>query len=73
VQISTPEENRRLYPAVMKELKRVMTLGARAALMTSDTRALTRALERTSGMYVDTAHTVVVLGRRTQIVVVQKR
>lgn len=73
VQISTPEENRRLYPAVMKELKRVMALGARAALMTSDTRALTRALERTSGMYVDTAHTVVVLGRRTQIVVVQKR
>lgn len=73
VQISTPEENRRLYPAVMKELKRVMTLGARAALMTSDTRALTRALERTSGMYVDTAHTVVVLGRRTHIVVVQKR
>lgn len=73
VQISTPEENRRLYPAVMKELKRVMAIGARAALLSSDMRAITRALERTSGMYVDVQHTVVILGRRAQIVVVQKR
>jgi 23S rRNA G2445 N2-methylase RlmL len=73
VQISTPEENRRLYPLVMKELRRVMQLGARAALLTSDMRAINRALERNSGMYIDTLHHVVVLGRRATIVVVQKR
>jgi 23S rRNA G2445 N2-methylase RlmL len=32
VQISTPEENRRLYPAVMKELRRVMQLQVRGCL-----------------------------------------
>jgi 23S rRNA G2445 N2-methylase RlmL len=73
VQISTPEENRRLYPAVVKELKRVMAIGARAALLSSDMRAITRALERTSGMYVDVQHTVIILGRRAHIVVIQKR
>jgi tRNA (guanine6-N2)-methyltransferase len=73
VQISTPEENRRLYPAVMKELKRVMVIGARAVLLTSDMRAINRSLERTSGMYIDQQHQVVVLGRRAQLIVVQKR
>jgi hypothetical protein len=46
---------------------------ARAALLTSDMRAINRALERNSGMYIDTLHHVVVLGRRATIVVVQKR
>ena len=73
VQISTPEENRRLYPAVVKELRRVMTVGARAVLLSSDMRAITRALERTSGMYMDVTHTVVILGRRAQLCVIQKR
>jgi tRNA (guanine6-N2)-methyltransferase len=73
VQISTPEENRRLYPAVMKELKRVMQIGARAALLTNDMRAINRALERTSGMYLAQQHTVIILGRKAQMMVVQKR
>ena len=73
VQISTPEDNRRLYPAVVKELRRVMTVGARAVLLTSDMRAINRALERNSGMYLDKSHTVVILGRRAQLCVLQKR
>lgn len=73
VQISTPEENRRLYPAVVKELRRVMLIGARAVLLTSDMRAITRALERTSGMYMDVLYPVVILGRRANICVLQKR
>lgn len=73
VQMSSAEENRRLYPAVMKELRRVMQIGARAVFLTSDMRAMTRALERTSGMYMAQQYQVVVLGRRAQICVVQKR
>lgn len=73
VQISTPEENRRLYPAVMKELKRVMQVGARASLLTNDMRAINRSLERTSGMYLEHQHAVIILGRKAQMLVVQKR
>jgi tRNA (guanine6-N2)-methyltransferase len=73
VQISTPEENRRLYPAVMKELRRVMSIGARAVLLTSDTRAIQRGLERTSGLYLDQQHTVIILGRKSHLFVIQKR
>jgi hypothetical protein len=57
----------------MKELRRVMSLGARAVLLTSDTRAIQRGLERTSGLYLDQQHTVIILGRKSHLFVIQKR
>jgi 23S rRNA G2445 N2-methylase RlmL len=69
VRIRHTEENRRLYPAVVKELRRVMMLGARAVLLTSDMRAINRALERTSGMYLESTYHVIILGRRAQLCV----
>jgi len=41
--------------------------------LTNDMRAINRSLERTSGMYLEHQHTVIILGRKAQMMVVQKR
>lgn len=71
-QLSSPAENRELYPAVVRELERVLQYGARLALLSGDTRALEEALRLSRGLQPRESHRVLVLGAPALLAVVQR-
>lgn len=71
-QIGSTSENRTLYPAVLKELNRVMRIGGRLVALTADTRAFEDALRRSSGFRQQAAYNVQVLGQRARVYVLMR-
>jgi 23S rRNA G2445 N2-methylase RlmL len=71
-QLGSPEENRRLYPAFLREMERVLRPGARLALLTGDWRTLEEGLRRAGRLAQRASHRVWVLGAPARIVVVQR-
>lgn len=71
-QIGSLEENRTLYPAVVRELYRVMRPGARLVLLTADSGALIDSLRRIDNLRERAAYNVTLLGYRARVFVVQK-
>jgi 23S rRNA G2445 N2-methylase RlmL len=71
-QIGSPEENRSLYPAVVREMYRVLRHGARLVLLTGDSGALIDALRRIPALRERAAYHVTLLGYRARVFVVQK-
>ncbi|HWQ11387.1 MAG TPA: methyltransferase domain-containing protein [Roseiflexaceae bacterium] len=71
-QIGSPEENRRLYPAFLREMERVLRPGARLVLLSGDWRTLEDALRRAGRLAQRESHRVWVLGAPARIVVAQK-
>lgn len=71
-QIGSPEENRSLYPAFLREMERVLRPGARLALLSGDIRALEDALRRAGRFQPRESHRVTVLGAPARLAVVQR-
>lgn len=68
-QIGSAEDNRALYPAVLRELARVLRPASRLVALTGDTRAFERALERTQSFSRRETFPVLILGRRASVYV----
>jgi 23S rRNA G2445 N2-methylase RlmL len=71
-QIGSPEENRQLYPAFMREMGRVMRPGARLVTLTGDIRALDEALQRERALVPKLFYPVTVLGAPARINVFER-
>ncbi|HEU4322992.1 MAG TPA: methyltransferase domain-containing protein [Roseiflexaceae bacterium] len=71
-QIGTREENRTLYPAVLREVARVLRPASRFVALTGDTRSFERALERTPALVRRDSFPVLVLGLRAVVYVLRK-
>ena len=71
-QISSPEENRALYPAFLREAERVLRPQARLVALTGDTRTFDGALWRAGGFLLRETYPVQVLGQRALIYVLER-
>ena len=71
-QVGTPEANRALYPAFLREAARVLRSGARLVALTGDTRAFAESLRRTSGLARQAAYPVQLLGQPAKVYVVER-
>jgi 23S rRNA G2445 N2-methylase RlmL len=71
-QIGSTEENRTLYPEVLRELARVLRPGARLVALTGDRRALDDALRRARGLVRRALYPVVVLGQPAGVYLIER-
>ncbi len=71
-QIGSVEENRTLYPQVLRELARVLRSGARLAALTGDRQVFEEALRRTRGLTRRAAYPVLVLGRPAGVYLIER-
>jgi tRNA (guanine6-N2)-methyltransferase len=71
-QIGSPAENRTLYPAVLRELVRVLRPAGRLVALTGDPRAFEQALPRTGTLRLLQTYQVLVLGRRATVYQIEK-
>ncbi len=72
-QIGSPEENRTLYPALLREFARVLRPGMRLVALTSDIPTLNEALRRTTTLRQRTTYPVTLLGQRARILVAERQ
>jgi tRNA (guanine6-N2)-methyltransferase len=71
-QIGSAEENRALYPEVLRELARVLRPGARLAALTGDRRAFDEALRRARELARRAIYPVLVLGQPAAVYVIER-
>ncbi|MGQ9548368.1 MAG: TRM11 family SAM-dependent methyltransferase [Roseiflexus sp.] len=71
-QVGSVEENRDLYPAVLREAARVLRPGARLVAMSGDARTLSDALRRNNRLAQRTTYPVSILGRQAVVVVAER-
>ena len=70
--VGTPEENRALYPAFLREAARVLRPGARLVALTGDARTFEAALRRTGQLTRRAVYAVRVLGQPAKVYVVER-
>ena len=71
-QIGTPEENRALYPAILREIARVLRPGGRLAALTADGPSLAESLRRTNNLARRQMYPVLVLGQSAGVYVIER-
>ncbi len=71
-QIGSTEENKTLYPAVLRELARVCRPATRLALLTGDAGQLADALRHATGLRERKVYNVEVLGRPARVFVAER-
>jgi 23S rRNA G2445 N2-methylase RlmL len=71
-QIGTPEENRALYPAFLREIARVLRPGGRLVALTADGRSLAESLRRTNTLVRHQTYPVQVLGQSASVYVIER-
>jgi 23S rRNA G2445 N2-methylase RlmL len=71
-QIGSAEENRALYPEVLRELARVLRPGARLVALTGDRRTFDDALRRARGLAQRAIYPVLVLGHPAAVYLVER-
>jgi 23S rRNA G2445 N2-methylase RlmL len=71
-QIGSPEENRQLYPAFLREAARVLRPASRLVTLTGDVRALDEALRRERVFTQRAVYPVFVLGAQARITVLER-
>jgi tRNA (guanine6-N2)-methyltransferase len=71
-QIGTQEDNRSLYPALLREWARVVQPGGRMVLLTSEERLLRETLRRRPELVVRRKEQVIVRGMRAALVTIRR-
>jgi 23S rRNA G2445 N2-methylase RlmL len=71
-QLGTPEENRALYPAFLREMARVLRPGGRLVALTSDGRTLVESARRVNNLARRESYPVQVLGQPATIYVLER-
>jgi hypothetical protein len=71
-QIGSAEQNRTLYPQVLRELARVLRPAARLAALTGDRRTFDEALRRARGLARRAAYPVLVLGQPASVYLIER-
>jgi tRNA (guanine6-N2)-methyltransferase len=71
-QIGTPEENRALYPAFLREIARVLRPGGRLVALTADARSLVESLRRTNSLARRQTYPVQLLGQSAGVYVIDR-
>jgi 23S rRNA G2445 N2-methylase RlmL len=71
-QLGSSEENRALYPEVLRELARVLRPGARLAALTGDRRTFDDALRRARGLRRRAAYPVLLLGQPAGVYLIER-
>ncbi|HEX9441017.1 MAG TPA: methyltransferase domain-containing protein, partial [Roseiflexaceae bacterium] len=71
-QIGSPEANRALYPAFLREAARVLRPGARLVALSGDRRTFTESLRRASQLARREAYPVIVLGQSASVYVIER-
>lgn len=71
-QLGSPEANRSLYPAFLREAARVLRPGARLVALTGDRQTFVESLRRTSKLARRSSHPVFVLGQPASVYVVER-
>jgi tRNA (guanine6-N2)-methyltransferase len=71
-QIGSTDENRALYPAVMREMARVLQPGARLVALSGDRRSLDEALRRANGLRRRAVYPVRVLGQPAGVYLIER-
>jgi 23S rRNA G2445 N2-methylase RlmL len=71
-QIGDPEENRKLYPAFLREMARVLRPGARLVVLTGDAPTFDRAAQRATRFTRRETYGVLVLGQRARVYVLER-
>ena len=72
-QLSTPAENRTLYPAFLRESARVLRPGARLVALTGDRRTFEESLRRASMLARRAVFPVMVLGQPASVYVIERQ
>jgi 23S rRNA G2445 N2-methylase RlmL len=71
-QVGTPEENRGLYPAFLREMARVLRPGGRLVALTSDGRTFVESVRRANQLARRAVYPVQVLGQPATIYVLER-
>ena len=71
-QLGSPEANRALYPALLREAARVLRPGARLVALTGDRRTFTESLRRASRLARREVYPVMLLGLPASVYVVER-
>jgi 23S rRNA G2445 N2-methylase RlmL len=71
-QVGTPEENRGLYPAFLREMARVLRPGGRLVALTSDGRTFVESVRRANQLARRAVYPVQVLGQPAAIYVLER-
>ena len=71
-QVGSPEANRALYPAFLREAARVLRPGARLVALTGDRQTFVESLQRTSKLARRSSHPVFVLGQPASVYVIER-
>ena len=71
-QVGSPQENRRLYRAVFREIDRLLRPHGRAVVLSSETELVKDTLRQVKGLQIVRGYSVTILGQGARIYIVER-